>query len=406
MNEPLFPEKKVDPDNSTGKLWFGRGVGFWLLFAIFAFILLIYFFKHRNSKVVIEKKPVSVALAVVQQQNVPIYIPALGTVVATYTVTVKTQVNGLLMKVFYKEGQLVKQGDLLAEIDQRPLLAQLTQYQGQLIRDEALLANALIDLARYQRLWKQDSVSQQTLATQESLVRQYQGAVEIDKGLIESTKVSLMYCQIISPINGRVGLRLVDPGNFVQTSDTTGIVVITTLNPITVIFTIPEDDIANILPKAFVAKNVKVQAYDRQQNKLLETGTLLTIDNQIDVTTGTVKLRARFDNKENKLFANQFVNIKLLVRTLPNAITVATAAIQHGNQGDFVYLLKPDFTVTTQAIRAGVTYGDDTVVEEGLTIGQQVVVEGADKLVKGTKVRIADSKALSQLPLTQSREHA
>lgn len=329
-------------------------------------------------------------LAVVHTKDVPLYIPALGNVIATYTITVKTQINGLLMRVLYKEGQVVKKGDLLAEIDERPLLAQLTQYQGQLVRDQALLANALVDLQRYQRLWKQDSVSQQTLATQESLVRQYQGDVKIDEGLIESTKVNLLYCHIISPIDGRVGLRLVDPGNFVQTSDTTGLVVITSITPMTVIFTIPEDDLSKILPRAFTDKNIKVEAYDRRQYKRLATGTLLTIDNQIDTTTGTVRLRAVFNNKERMLFPNQFVNIRLSVTTIKNATVIPTAAVQHGEKGDFVYLLNPDFTVKTQAIKVGVTSGDETVIQQGLSFGQQVVVDGTDKLTNGAKVSIAE----------------
>lgn len=369
----------------------------WLfLFLLFLlFLLIIYGIKLRNSKPIQQKKPVSVVLNIVQNQNVPVYISAIGNVKAIYTVNIKTQINGLLMNVFFKEGQLVKKGDLLAQIDERPLLAQLSQYQGQLVRDEALLANALIDLKRYQNLWKQDSVSQQILATQESLVRQYQGAIEIDQGLIASTKVNLLYCRIISPIDGRVGLRQVDPGNLVLTSDATGIAVITTLNPITVIFTLSEKDLPQILPRAFYDKHIKVEAYDRRQNKLLSTGLLITIDNQIDTTTGTVRLRAIFENKEHRLFANQFVNIKLLVTILKNATTISTAAIQHGNKGDFVYLLNPDFTVSTQAIKTGTTFDDSTVILKGLKLGQQVVVNGADKLVNGAKVTIDESKDFS-----------
>ena len=395
MNEFLAPDDTASSDKSIWPRLAKRRFGFWFFLGLITLILAFYFYKHHNKKQDLGNLGLPVVLAKVQNKNVPVYLSALGNVVSTYTVTVKTQINGLLMKVLYKEGQLVKKGDLLAEIDQRLLLAQLTQYQGELMRDQALLSNALIDLKRYQVLWKQDSVSQQTLATQESLVHQYQGAVEVDKGLIETTKVNLIYCHIISPIDGRVGLRLVDPGNFVQTSDTTGIVVITTLNPITVIFIIPEDDVPKILPEALVNKNIQVEAYDRQQNKLLATGRLLTIDNQIDTTTGTVKLRAIFDNKNNTLFSNQFVNIKLLVENLNNATVVSTAAIQHGKNGDFVYLLNTDSTVTVQPIKAGVTTGDVTVIQEGLTFGQQVVVEGADKLTSGAKVNITSNDKTS-----------
>lgn len=396
MNEPLSPENKPSSAKSTWHRSSNRRPGLWLLLSLFALILIIYFIKYHNTKPVQAKPAAAVVLAVVQNKNVPVMISALGNVVATYTVTVRTQINGLLMNVPFKEGQFVKKGDLLAEIDQRLLLAQLTEYEGQLLRDQALLANALIDLQRYQRLWKQDSVSQQTLATQESLVRQYQGTVEIDQGLIQSTKVNLMYCNITSPIDGRVGLRLVDPGNFVQTSDTSGIAVITTLDPITVIFTIPEDDVPRVLPQVLAKQDIKVQAYDRQQNSLLGTGTLITMDNQIDTTTGTVRLRAKFDNKENKLYSNQFVNIQLLVANLPNATVVSTAAVQHGSKGDFVYLLNPDFTVSIKPIKTGITSGDDTVIQEGLTLGQQVVVDGVDKLTDGAKVRIADNSKASE----------
>ncbi len=358
------------------------------LFLIACAIVVIYLIRHHFGKAALVNVGAPVVLTTVQQKNVPVYIFALGNVTPTYTVTVKTQVNGLLMKVLYKEGQWVKKGDLLAEIDQRPLLAQLTQYQGQLLRDQALLDNALIDLKRYQRLWKQDSISQQTLATQESLVRQYQGSVEVDQGLIDSTKVNLMYCHIISPFDGRVGLRLVDPGNFVQTSDTTGLFVLTTTTPTTVIFTIPEDDVPKLLPQIYAGKKIKVEAYDRQQNTLLATGQMLAIDNVINVSTGTVKLRATFNNEQNKFFPNQFVNIKILAQTLNNATIVPTAAIQHGNAADFVYALNTDGTVAVKPIKIGIVSGDDTVIDSGLTTGQKVVIDGADKLTNSAKVRI------------------
>jgi multidrug efflux system membrane fusion protein len=367
-----------------------RRMGVFILFlalGFLIFLLKIHYAKHPPSK-----PGPTVVVSAVQAKDVPVYIRALGNVVATSTITVKTQVNGLLMKVFYKEGQLVKAGDPLAEIDERPLLAQLTQYQGQLVRDQALLANALIDLKRYQRLWKQDSISQQTLATQEALVKQYQGAVETDEGLIASTKVNLIYCHIISPVDGRVGLRLVDPGNVVQTTDTTGLVVITSLSPITVIFTLAEDDVPRILPQVMANKAIEVKAYDRQQNKLLATGTLITMDNQIDPTTGTVKLRALFDNKDYALFSNQFVNIQLLVEQLPQAIVASTAAIQHGSNGDFVYVLNSNSTVTSKPVKTSITQGDETVIQEGLKAGERVVVEGTDRLTNGIRVNVASSR--------------
>lgn len=362
----------------------------YVLFLIVVLLLFVlYFIWHLNQKPQAPIKSTSVVVATALKKDVPVYISALGNVTATYTVTLKTQINGLLMKVLYKEGQLVKKGDLLMEIDQRLLQAQLLQYEGQLVRDQALLDNALIDLKRYQVLWKQDSVSQQTLATQISLVKQYQGTVATDKGLIETTRVNLIYCHITSPVDGRIGLRLVDPGNFVQTSDTTGLAVITTLDPITVIFTIPEDNIPDVLSQAYANNKMPVQAYDRQDDTLLATGQLITMDNQINTTTGTVKLRARFANPQNRLFSNQFVNIKILANTLHDAITVPTAAIQHGNKGDYVYRLNSDSTVTIQAIKTGITQEDDTVVLKGLMPGQQVVTEGTDQLKSGAKVSVS-----------------
>lgn len=353
------------------------------------FLLLIQHFWPKHAP----KKPIfPVVTAMVERKTVPVYLNALGNVVATYTVTLKTQINGYLMSVLYKEGQFVKKGDVLAEIDDRLLKAQLMQYEGQLKRDEALLANALIDLHRYQVLWKQDSVSQQTLATQESLVKQYQGDVELDKGLIESTKVNLIYTRIIAPVDGRIGLRLVDPGNFVQTTDTSGLAVITTINPTTVIFTLPEDDIPSLLSQTLSKKTIPVKAYDRQQNRLLAAGTLLTMDNQIDTSTGTVKLRAQFDNKNNALFSNQFVNIKILADTLHNTSLVPTAAIQHGANGDFVYVVTAQSTVKSQPIITAMLTGDRTVIKKGLTPGERVVTEGADKLKNGVKVKVINQE--------------
>ncbi len=342
--------------------------------------------RHRHAAPAI---PLTVAIATVEQKNIPIYISALGNVTATYTVTLKTQINGLLMDVLFREGQQVSKGQLLAKIDDRLLQAQLLKYQGQLIRDQALLENALIDQKRYQILWKQDSIAQQTLATQNSLVKQYQGTVTMDQGMIDSTKVNLLYCNITSPIDGRVGLRLVDPGNFVQTSDANGIAILTTLNPITVIFSIPEDDIQHIIHGAQVNKQLQVDAYDRTETHLLARGGIVRIDNLVNTQTGTLKLRAKFTNTEGKLFPNQFVNIKLLVNTLQHAIVVPTAAIQHNAHGDFVYVVTAQSTVQAIPVKTGVTYHQATVIHKGLNPGQKVVIQGIDQLTDGALVTLS-----------------
>ena len=346
------------------------------------------FFKSASSRGQANIATAPVVLGKVTTATVPVYLTALGSVIPTTTVTVRTQINGTLIQVLYREGQMVKAGDLLAQIDPRPYQAQLEEYEGQLIRDQALLENAKIDLKRYKTLYTQDSVSQQTLATQESLVKQYQGAVQIDQGLIDATKVNLSYCQITAPVDGRIGLRLVDPGNFVQTSDSNGIAVVTTLNPITVIFTIAEDYIPDVLQKIYANEVMEVQAYDRQQNKLLASGKLLTIDNQIDPTTGTVKLRAQFANENNVLFPSQFVNVKLLVKTIANATVIPTAAVQYTDKGSFVYVLNANKSVSVKPIVTTLTNGDKTVVAEGLLAGQSVVTEGADNLIDGSFVNI------------------
>lgn len=360
-----------------------------LIAGIIIILLLViwhrYDVNHKKNRVT----PIPVVVAPSMVRDVPVYLSMLGGVTPTYSVTVKTQLNGTLQKVFFREGQMVKANDVLALIDPRPYEAQLVQYEGQLVRDQALLDNAVIDLKRYQTLWKQDSISQQTLATQESLVKQYQGAVLIDKGLIETTKVNLIYTRIIAPVDGRVGLRLVDPGNFVQISDSTGIAVINTLNPITVIFTIPEDDIQDVLQKIYAHEPLEVQAFDRQQNKLLATGSLLTIDNQIDPNTGTVKLRAQFRNDNNALFPSQFVNVRLLTKILHNAVLVPTTAVQYISKNSFVYVLNANKTVSLKPVKVGVTSGENTVILGGVLAGQNVVIEGADKLTDGSPVILA-----------------
>lgn len=366
---------------------------FWLVISLIIMVLsLIWFFYHWRQPKDNPLKPIAVVSAQASSMDVPVYLSALGNVTPTYSVTVKTQINGILFEVLFKEGQLVKRGDLLAQIDPRPYEALLTQYEGNLKRDTALLANAKIDLKRYQTLWRQDSIAQQTLATQQALVEQYEGAIKTDQGLIQSTKISLIYCRITSPIDGRIGLRLVDPGNVVQTGDATGIAEIATLNPITIIFALPEDNVPQILPQVYTGKSLKVQAYDRQQNKLLATGTLLTIDNHIDPATGTVKLRATFDNKENKLFPNQFVNVKLLINTLHRATLIPTQAIQHNLSDDFVYLLRPDQTVTVRTVVTGPVNGNETVILKGITAGQTVITEGTDKLVEGSRVVLQNAQ--------------
>jgi multidrug efflux system membrane fusion protein len=333
-------------------------------------------------------RPIPIVAAAASVRNVPVYISALGTVTPTYSVTVRTQINGQLLRVLFREGQMVKTGELLAEIDPRPYLAQQTEFEGQLARDQALLANAKIDLKRYKKLYPLGSVSQQTYDTQIALVKQLEGTVKLDEGQLQAVKVNLIYCRITSPINGRVGLRLVDPGNFVQTTDTNGLIVINTINPITVIFPIPEDNVPEVIESMNKGKPLLTQAYNRTQNKLLAVGTLLTIDNQIDTTTGTVKLRAQFQNDKYMLFPDQFVNIQLLVNTLPHATIIPAAAVQHGAQGTFVYMLNQNHTVSVKPVKVSVVSGDYITVVKGVLPGQFVVVEGAEKLTEGARVNV------------------
>jgi multidrug efflux system membrane fusion protein len=331
---------------------------------------------------------VAVTATTAQKGDIGLYLTGLGTVTPVHTVTVKTRVDGELIRVLYKEGQIVKKGQLLVEIDPRPYQAQLTQAEGQMTRDQALLNNARLDLNRYRVLSGQDSIAEQQYATQKSLVRQLEGTVKFDQGQIDNAKLQLIYSRITAPISGRIGLRPVDPGNIVHATDTTGLAVITQLEPITVIFTIPEDNLPAVLARLKAEAHLPVDAYNREQTKKIAAGSLLTLDNQVDPNSGTVRFRAQFPNQDHALFPNQFVNARLLLETRHGVTLVPTAAIQRSPQGTFVYVVKADQTVAVRQVRPGPSEGDVTAIDEGLEPGDQVVVEGTERLREGTKVEL------------------
>lgn len=335
--------------------------------------------------------PMPVSAATVQRADLPITIAALGTVTPAQMVTIRPQVSGRLTRIGFQEGQMVKEGDFLAEIDPRGYQAALEQAEGQLQRDQAQLRNAEIDLARYRTLVQQDSIARQQRDNQEALVRQYQGTVRTDQALVDSARVNLSYTRITAPLSGRVGLRLIDQGNFVQAGDATGIVVITQVQPIVVTFAVPEDNVPAIVRQLRAGATLPVTVYDRSRTTVLGKGQLLSMDNQIDTSTGTVKIKAQFDNADEMLFPNQFVNVELLVDTLRDRPVLPAAAIQRGAPGTFVYVINADSTVSAKPVKLGRAEGERVMIESGLDVGTRVVADGADRVRDGGKVVVLGS---------------
>ncbi len=350
--------------------------------------------------------PVAVSAAPVTIGDIPVRIPALGTVTPLATVTVRTQISGLLQKIAFTEGQLVHQGDFIAQIDPRPYEAALEQAKGNLRHDEALLADAKLDLTRYEALVKEDSIASQQLDTQRALVDQYEGSIQADRGSVATATVNLQYTHIVSPVTGRIGLRQVDQGNYVTPGDANGIVVINQVQPITVLFSIPEDNVGALVHHMHDGATLPVEALDRSNAAKLADGKLLTFDNQIDTTTGTVKLRAIFDNRDGALFPNQFVNVELLMEVLTHRLIIPTVATHRGAPKgvltDFVYVVKPDRTVAVRPVTLGTVDGDRVAVLSGLAAGESVVTEGGDRLRDGATIELP-SAAPAKDPTASSR---
>jgi len=414
LNDPIGLEA---PSSARGPLAFIRRHWVALLVAAIVLLLLIALVRFIQHKQVApaggpggarggQNGPVAVSVATAASGDIQLRIPALGTVTPLATVTVRTQISGIMQKILFVEGQTVRLGQSLAQIDPRPYEAALDQMKGNLQRDQALLADAELDLKRYEGLVKEDSIAQQQLDTQRALVDQYKGTIESDQGQVKTAAVNLLFTNIVSPITGRVGLRQVDQGNYVTPGDANGIVVVNQLQPITVIFPIPEDNVPALVRRVHDGGPIAVEAYDRTNSGKLAVGKLLTLDNQIDVTTGTVKLRAQFENTEGVLFPNQFVNIQLLQELVHDQIIIPNSAVRRGAPNGvvstFVYVVNADRTVSVRAVTLGVVDGERVAVTQGLKAGEMVVTEGGDRLRDGAQVLLptaAPPKAGGARPL-------
>jgi multidrug efflux system membrane fusion protein len=385
LGSPRFPRtRRFQP-------WTWTKRNKWLLLGTLVILLVLYWIIHPKPDQMppggrFGGAPMTVNTAKVDKGDIEVILNALGTVTPLQSVTVRTQINGQLQQIAFTEGQLVKKGDFLAEVDPRPYQAALEQAQGTLARDQALLKNAELDAVRYKKLVAEDSIAHQQLDTQEALVRQYQGTVLTDQAAVDNAKLNLDYCHIVSPVTGRVGLRQVDQGNYVTPGDTNGIVVVTQLQPISALFTLPEDNVLPVSQPLHAGQSLAVTAMDRSNTTKLATGTLTNIDNQIDTTTGTFKLRAQFPNSDETLFPNQFVNIQLLIQTLHNQLIVPTSAIQRGAPGTFVYLVNADNTVSVKPVKLGAAQGERQAILSGINVGDTIVTDGVDRLRDGAKV--------------------
>ncbi len=373
---------------------------FWIIIAIILLALFVWWLlpgKSRDLGRMGMGGPQPVGVAVAERGPIDVTLNALGNVTPLATVTVRPQVSGQIIKFAFQEGQMVKAGDLLAVIDPRSFQAALEQARGQLARDQALLTNARLDLKRQQGLSAANATSQQALDTQAAQVKQYEGIVMSDRANVDSAAINLGYTRVTSPVAGRVGIRTVDVGNFVSAGQSSGIVVVTQLQPISVLFSVPEDNVRAIVSRIHSGEELRVDAYDRDQSTKLATGRLSAVDSQVDTTTGTVKLRAMFDNEDGVLFPNQFVNVRLLVDTLRNQVVIPSAALQRGAEGNFVYVVKADHTVSMRTVTAGAQQGDRMAITKGLNPGETVVTDGADRLREGGEVSIPSGQKVAKV---------
>lgn len=388
VSEVPNPAKQVPPGPAPGKEPKGHG-WVWVVLVLMVVIAAAAYRMRSHAEAGAKNaggdQPISVGVTPVEKGDLPYYLTGLGSVTAFNTVTVRTRVDGQIMKIYFQEGQFVQAGDPLLEIDPRPYQVALDQAEGQLAKDMASQKDAQIDLGRYQQLWQEGVIPRQQVDTQQALVGQYDGAIQSDQAQTENEKLQLSYCHIVSPIDGRIGLRLVDPGNIVHATDANGMLVITEVKPIAVLFTLPEDNLPQVVSE-MRRQTLAVEAYSRDDNTKLASGTLLTLDNQIDQTTGTIKLKSEFGNDNLMLWPNQFVNVRLYLNTRKGAIVVPSAAVQKGAQGMFVYVVGADNKADVRPVQVAFSEGNLSAIQEGLRAGEQVVIDGADKLQPGAPV--------------------